>query len=454
MLNRLSRPENAFALISLAFGLAMLILNPPLRAPDEGGHFARAYQMAEGILSGEPVAGTYVVPMRPDVGADFEHWNAVRAERDKRDSPAAVIAGLQTLPVAGDLVPTPLVQTQAIVFPGAYWPQAIGIRLGLLFHESFLALMYTGRAANLVICTALTMLAIRFMPCGKWCLVVPALLPMAVFERASLSTDGITMAGAALALAALLRLAVERDAPRLPMALAAGLGLLLLAAAKAAYLCVFLLWLPVLRRDRAAWIYGAAIALPAAILTLYWGHFLGTHQFHEAGMGPGILDPGAKAALAHAHPGLVLLKIVRTFLTHAPGLAAGMIGAFGYVDVYMPALFYPLALLWLLAVAGTAPPCFDKPVAGVLALVFLMQLFLVAFGIFMIWSDPASPIVLGIQGRYFLPLLPCLLLGAAGFVPPRLRGVMSVNRKLWIAIGPALILLLTACVTLYGREWI
>jgi hypothetical protein len=31
---------------------------------------------------------------------------------------------------------------------------------------------------------------------------------------------------------------------------------------------------------------------------------------------------------------------------------------------------------------------------------------------------------------------------------------MSVNRKLWIAIGPALILLLTACVTLYGREWI
>src|SRR5260370_2032217 len=45
-----SWPPIAFALLSLFFGSAIIIVNPPLRGPDEISHFLRLYSSARGDL--------------------------------------------------------------------------------------------------------------------------------------------------------------------------------------------------------------------------------------------------------------------------------------------------------------------------------------------------------------------------------------------------------------------
>ena len=54
-LSRIGRPfENwpviVFALLSLAFGSAIIVANPPLRGPDEISHFLRIYSYTRGEL--------------------------------------------------------------------------------------------------------------------------------------------------------------------------------------------------------------------------------------------------------------------------------------------------------------------------------------------------------------------------------------------------------------------
>src|SRR5712675_755914 len=45
-----SWPAIAFALLSLFFGSAIIVVNPPLRGPDEISHFLRIYAYARGEL--------------------------------------------------------------------------------------------------------------------------------------------------------------------------------------------------------------------------------------------------------------------------------------------------------------------------------------------------------------------------------------------------------------------
>src|SRR5712672_728725 len=45
-----SWPAIAFALLSLFFGSAIIVVNPPLRGPDEIAHFLRIYSYARGEL--------------------------------------------------------------------------------------------------------------------------------------------------------------------------------------------------------------------------------------------------------------------------------------------------------------------------------------------------------------------------------------------------------------------
>src|SRR5260370_41139857 len=44
------RPASIFVLLSLAFGSIIIFANPPLRGPDEIGHFLRIYSYARGEL--------------------------------------------------------------------------------------------------------------------------------------------------------------------------------------------------------------------------------------------------------------------------------------------------------------------------------------------------------------------------------------------------------------------
>jgi uncharacterized membrane protein len=78
--------------------------------------------------------------------------------------------------------------------PVCYLPQAVGIALGRLFDLPPVALLYLGRLMA-VVCTVFlgyaALAATRFF---RWPLLLLLLMPMTLFQAASLSADAVTNA--------------------------------------------------------------------------------------------------------------------------------------------------------------------------------------------------------------------------------------------------------------------
>ena len=89
-----------------------------------------------------------------------------------------------------------------------YLPQVVGIAFGKAFDLSPLVLMYLGRVANLSASVLVLLAALRAAPFFGWVLLLLSLMPMMMFQMASLSPDGLTNALAFLFIGLVLRLLV------------------------------------------------------------------------------------------------------------------------------------------------------------------------------------------------------------------------------------------------------
>jgi uncharacterized membrane protein len=83
----------------------------------------------------------------------------------------------------------------------------------------------------------------------------------------------------------------------------------------------------------------------------------------------------------------------------------------GWLDTQIPPAFaYPYALvLVFLALAGPAPPLPYRLRAALLAVVLICAL-VIFLALYLSYTAPGAPLIKGVQGRYFIPLLPPALL--------------------------------------------
>ncbi len=194
-----ARLEYVFLVLALVGGTAQVFIVPPLQVPDEGDHWFRAWAMTNGQLTTDP-AGAVTLPGSFARLADFY---------------AGLISDTQVLPASLNGQPgftgyddlfndtassdaIEVVSRAANYGPVGYLPQAAGVGLGRLMGASPLASFYLARLANLFAAVLLFFFAIRLAPFGKQLVMLLALLPMTMFQLASVSPDAITISGAFL----------------------------------------------------------------------------------------------------------------------------------------------------------------------------------------------------------------------------------------------------------------
>ena len=425
MLKRLSglTPAQVFACVAGLVGVLLVVATPPFQVPDEPNHFARAFQVSEGQVVSQRttdsvggwlprsinrVAGTVMgrVPFNPDVKQDLDAW--ARAF----DIPL----------LAHDRTETAFPNT-ALSGPVAYLPQALGIELGRMLGGSALTLLYWGRISSLFWCVAVTALAIRWLTVRPWTCVLLALLPMTLYVRSSVSSDGPTLALTILAMAICLRpidlaprdgdVAHSRNesADRRQWWLLFGVAALL-ALGKPPYGAVVFLALatpPRLIGGTKRYI-AMMLALTAVFLAAQGGWALAMRG-KTAVMAPGS-DPEAQRAYLGDHPGDAAAILVQDLVRSAPALAHQAVGVLGWLDAPLPGLVAViLGLLIVLVALGEAGPpsrCaafrwLGAAICGVGTLTLLTMNYVW-------WTPPAAVHVEGIQGRHLLPLIPFLFL--------------------------------------------
>ncbi len=339
--------------------------------------------------------------------------------------------------------------------PVAYIPAALALGLAISTGAKPHAAAIAARFGNVLAFAVLGVLALALAGRGRLLLLVTLSLPMTVWLAGSTNQDGLLIAVATLGFALLTRAT--------PVSFWLGSALLaILALQKPPFITLMLLPLVVPLAapwvGRAEWRHRVGAALLVTIPALFWSlavmHLVSVPLLPGAPYQAGPLWPGDphrifRSAIARAqilvvlhHPLTVgLLPLTRPNPSF-PALWSQLIGVLGPFTIRLPVSLYALFTLALLSAAGALltgrPNPGGKPWAPLVALIAALGcaelIYLVQY---LTWTPVGALRIDGVQGRYFLPLLPVLtiVLTAILPIPPRLRWIW------WLAPLTAIIAL-------------
>lgn len=424
-------PVLIFVVLSALFGTAALIITPPLRGPDETAHFLRVI----GILQGDIIPslndesgrkGTLVPASIYDDLSFFERarhefwtrragYGAVTTEyleASKKRPPDNKRQPILTLYQGSESYsPIPYIPYLMIAGPGEW--------LGF----DFLSLLYSMRIAGFVAMTALAAYAIWIVPHLKWAFVLIAMLPSALYGRTVIGADGATLTFTLLATALCLRTATDERSPHWQRA--AFMTLCVLCKPPQIAWAVLELMVRPWRRLPHCWRIAALVVLPGLLGTALWtwagAGDVGAWRVIEGTHTPAeLFGPARKLAILATDP-LVFPRALFATLGawEAVNLWRQLIGVLGWLDTSLRDWAYP-SLSALLVASWFAPLPLSREMRyriAAVSLIGVVAYILLVFVIFYLtWTPIGAQEIWGVQGRYFVVVLPPLALAVAALV--------------------------------------
>jgi uncharacterized membrane protein len=424
---------------SLLFGILLILVTPPLRGPDETQHFLRAYGIAQGdfVPSTRDEQGRKGVFLPARLYAGFDYFETARIAR--KTSYGAVFRAYFSIPLTAQPDAPPVFVPYAGsegYSPMAYLPQSAAALVARILDLDFLATQYLMRLAGLFAMTAVLALAVRLVPSMAWPFVVIAMLPAALYGRSVISADGGALAGAMMVVALWLRALLH---PYLRHASQQSLWMTLGALTKPSNVTFVLLALAADRSTR-RWRAVALIMVPAVAIALLWswasgGDTAGWRMVEITGREPTSFDPAHRLAYLLSHPLHFPVAVIRALSEKDFGeLWRQLIGVLGLFDTVLHAWVYPALTAMLLAgfVARIqAARAIRLRLALASAATMLGYTLVVYFICYLVFTPLEADSVWGVQGRYFVPILPLAAIVVAALVnrapAPWLSAALAVS---------------------------
>ena len=444
--------ETLLLALLCAATLFFTVITPPFQAPDENQHYMKALALAQGDMltrqQGEAIdtdlpraaLDIHAVDFPTDVPPTLR-----RFDRAQIAASAQADAGRSGTAFAD----FPNVASYA---PSLYAPGALGLMLGKTMGLPWINAFYVGRLVNALSGLLLLIAALRLLPFGRNALLATALLPTFAYQTGSLSPDALINGLGFLGLALTLRTGFMTATPARSAALLVTGPLL--ALCKGVYLPLMaagLRWQQHRRDLRPGLILGA-MAL-GAFGFVGWMHYSGGSQalYHIQSRRTGetmMTAPLGEQLKIVLHDPINYIRILVSSVTErAPVYALQIVGRFGWNAILLPMVAYPLAALMLGAgVANGVGARFGMgqrlwwlAVAAGIALLIETAMYLTG-------TPLGADYIQGTQGRYFLPILPLVLIALSPAGP--MRGAQKL-----FAIT-AILLAAIAAATVFDSFWI
>ena len=435
-----------FFAAGLFLGLMFLFVMPGLSAPDEQSHYITAYRLSSRML-GEPdltPAGLAAVRADDYPLEDLEGVKTPEIWDDAEDAPAVLGVPVRNAtyravrdwdaryPHKDGTVSSALPDVRTT--PAMYVPQAAGFAAARAAGLNAPGLVFAGRFMNLLAFLLLTAFAVRLMPFGKELLCAVGLLPMTLHLAASLSYDAGILGCSFLMTAEILRLAYRADRVRArDVALLAALAAIL-GPCKLVYSpLVFLFFIIPAKKcggkgRKAAYFAVIFAALSAAMVlvnaSVIRGYAGAQGAAAEAQQAAEAAGAAAAEAAVRGYPAGELIRqpffiarmVFNTFSFQSDELFGGMMGMWlGNLDPLLGVPFFAALLMFLgLLLLTLRQPEETQPMSGPARawtlLIAAGTVLLTAGAMLVAWTTRGAQIIEGIQGRYFLPVLPLFLL--------------------------------------------
>ena len=444
-----SRTYVVFAAVAVLFGLAFICSIPPLWGLDETSHIERAYTISTGHVlaskSGDGYGGK--VPQNLVALADYSHRDI---SNNKHASHFYARGDVDSRKAYDELASKPLRSRMidqsftgaAAYSPLAYTGQVGGVTLARLTGSSVGTMVVLARLGGLLAYVAVVAWALRLLQDHhfKWVVFTIALLPVSVFQSAVVTTDSLS-----LAFALLLFAAVVTRARRTALTAA----VLALALMKPNYflLTPMLLFAPGIRKAYKVGLFGAGCVLlglwlvasapvASAIATISFGAHSGQ-----------MVDTHAQLAGILQQPAELLATLVRTLLLDDSAWFLQIFGLLGGNALALPSFLMQLSFAGLLlaalygAVHYSSAHGLGKRLAGWSYLLISTGVFFsIILTLYLTFTVVHGKFAQGVQGRYFIPLLPFTFYGLRLLVPLELRMPARTAAMIFITVPCAVLL--------------
>jgi uncharacterized membrane protein len=411
------KEEYLFILVALLFGVLFSFLNPPAQSNDEDRHFYNAFSRSEGKMlpekNGDQVG--YMIPK--SVIQTISAYQGI-------NFPAGDKILKKTIDNYSEVILSPnnrefYNHPNYSINPIPYLPYMIGINIGKIINSNPMSLLWSARISGLIFYIIIIFFTIRTIPVFKGVVMLLALSPMALYQASSVTYDVMSISLAFLLFSMYVKFAlVEKEVTMVELIW------LVVAAffhrfAKDGYILIpFLLLIVPRSRFKNHIIYYALLAFFVILIFLpdwTWGSML-----QSANLGRGralqtdyLFDASKNLSYQLSHPFEMVGHLFLNILSQGKEWLFGTFARFGYAYIMPSHFVITLHILVLLTVAlfdSKKEIEISNKVKYITFIIGITSLLLIIGGFFIVGSPVGSSIVFGLQGRYFLPIVPLLLL--------------------------------------------
>ena len=399
--------EKIFLITVPIICLFYIIAMPTIKNHDELYHWYRSYEVSTGKLM-EGINGDALGTVMPQSIANIatEDWTSITYGTIRNNLKMNLDKENTTLLYS---------ETSAVYSFIQYIPQAIGIFIARVFTDKVLLLAYGGRIMNMIFSILLIYWAIKKIPFGKKILLILSFIPIAIEGFSSLSPDAMTISMAFFYIAYILSLAFNKKDHIIDWKNIAVLAILsvIMAMCKIVYLPLILL-LFIIPKEKFKnekkiknIIFIGAIAV---VLNLIWLMIAGIYlsHFREG-------DSAVQVISILTHPIKYLQNCLYTLNLNGQDYIYSMFGGeLGWGELVQLNSIIPyvlaLILIWITITDQTIKDKFKLYQKVWICLTIIAVIGLIFTSLYVQWTTIGSDSILGIQGRYFIPILPLIAL--------------------------------------------
>lgn len=427
--------EHVFLVFTLTFGMAYLLVMPAFSAPDEIAHFATAYRRSNQMMSVDgDTDKDYALCRQADVikrelnyTTSLETYRYIRTtlftKNDNKDN--TVFTGAKVL------------QNTPVV---AHLAQATGISIARALNLSDVALCFLGQFCVFIFYTILAFFAIKITPVGKQIFFAISSFPMVMSIVPSFSYDPVIYGLSFILIAIILRLIYGVEKVTLKDCIICIIFSLLLAPCKMVYSFISVLVLLIPNKKFKSKKVALLFKLITVFASVAYAFIFNSSAVADSSSGVKMIEwAGAQgftlSDLLSDIPGTVnmYLMTIHEYMGYYVNTMVG--GELGWLNVIMP---MDIIILSLIVLIVSLRDVNVKRITVLQKIVywgdFLFIAALICTSLLLGWTHIYSNVILGIQGRYFIPILPLLVLP---FVSRTKK--QNYDTKKWVIIGSCLI---------------
>ncbi len=437
-----------FLLVCGFTGLRLVYLTPIGQVADEPSHIARAAALTRGIVIGRKVLSPVgkVSGVMVDQGLIDASVSELVPPGSSLVIPQARRDVARRIRWANRLSFDPASNSLEYL-PIFYLPGSLGIGVGHWLGQSPLQALYTGRLFMLLGFLLMGGLALQTARFGRPLLFAFLAVPMTLSLGASFNQDGMLIAACVLCVALLTEADVR--APKARWIAAAIFAAVICSKPPYGFL-LFCALIPLRWRGLGRRLLRLSLfAIPAIIwvvvmlhtsFTPYWRTPYHPGPLWSGKAGEVFTAPNASANLyvLIGHPLQFIMMPYHATIHNFKPLVYSFFGAFGWLSILMADPVYhfwelALAAAALANLAGSSVQAVPWRLIDALWVLGLavVTVILMELSLYLSWTDVGATIITGVQGRYFLEIVPFLVLAL-----PRLGGVINrISRWRYAAVS-------------------